>query len=492
MTTEAPIVHTRSGDVRGVWRTQTSAAFLGIPFAEPPVGELRFRAPVPRRPWDGVLDATEPGPTPQRRPFGEVTAIPEPSIPGEDTLRVNVFTPRPGDTAAGLPVYVWIHGGGFFAGSPASPWYDGRAFNRDGVVTVTVSYRLGFDGFGWLPDAPANRGVLDWLCALEWVRDTITAFGGDPDRVTIGGQSAGGGAVLTLLGMPTAQRLFARAICESGVPGDVLPGTAERTTRRLAEILGVQATRAGFTACTEDQILDAQQQVTNLDEMADKPVDLLRGMVRRQQGVIAFGPVVDGDLVPVPVTQALAHGAGADKGLLVGTTANEMNAAAANVPKAVRFVPASGLLALAGLPRGLIRQYLRARAGLSTSEVLGQLVTDLIMRAPLTEYCAAHQGDTWVYDFRWPSPAAGGLAPHCLELPFAWDCLDAERVVVNTGPNPPQAVADAMHGAWVRFITEGDPGWAPYRAPDHQGQVFDTVSRAEPDVYRAERLLATR
>jgi para-nitrobenzyl esterase len=112
---------------------------------------------------------------------------------------------------AALPVLVYIHGGGYVAGSQASPWYDGAAFNRDGVVTVTLSYRLGFDGFGWLPDAPPNRGILDWLLALEWVHDNIGQFGGDPARVTIAGQSAGGGAVMTLLTMPRARGLFAAA-----------------------------------------------------------------------------------------------------------------------------------------------------------------------------------------------------------------------------------------------------------------------------------------
>src|SRR6185437_13660526 len=144
-----------------------SAAFLGIPFAEPPVGELRFAAPEPHRPWEGVRDAGEPGATPQRKALAEITLIPEPSYPGESTLNVDVFTPRPGDPEAKLPVLVYIHGGGYVAGSPASPWYDGAAFNRDGIVTVSVSYRLGFDGFGWIEDAPANRGILDWILALE-------------------------------------------------------------------------------------------------------------------------------------------------------------------------------------------------------------------------------------------------------------------------------------------------------------------------------------
>lgn len=166
-----PEVRTAEGAVRGRWRPTTggrgnarSAAFLGIPFAEAPVGELRFAAPQPKASWEGMLDAAEFGATAQRGDPG-VTLIPEPSIPGDSTLNVNVFTPEP-DAAApggGLPVLVWIHGGGYFAGSPASLWYDGRNFTRDGVVTVTISYRLGFDGFGWIEDAPSNRGVRDWL-----------------------------------------------------------------------------------------------------------------------------------------------------------------------------------------------------------------------------------------------------------------------------------------------------------------------------------------
>ncbi|PHP53534.1 carboxylesterase family protein [Actinomyces ruminis] len=246
-----PVVDAPCGAVRGVWRRiasapadgaddgtgangpgtsvadatsaasarfTRSAAFYGIPFAEPPVDSLRFLAPVPRGRWDGVREATRPGPTPQRRPFGETTAIPEPSIPGDDILSVNVFTPAPGDAGAHLPVLVWIHGGGFYAGSPASPYYDGAAFNRDGVVTVSVSYRLGLDGFGWIPDsdAPVNRGILDQILALEWVRENIAAFGGDPEQVTIGGQSAGGASALVLLNSPRVRGLFSRVICESG------------------------------------------------------------------------------------------------------------------------------------------------------------------------------------------------------------------------------------------------------------------------------------
>ncbi len=351
-TSQQPVVVTRSGAVRGIWR-DGSAAFLGIPFAEPPVGDLRFQAPVPHRPWEGVRPADEYGATPQRKTLAEVTLIPEPSIPGESTLNVNVFTPNPVDAGdAGLPVLVWIHGGGYVAGSPASPWYDGAAFNRDGVVTVSVSYRLGFDGFGWIEDAPRNRGVLDWLLALEWVRANIAAFGGDPSNVTISGQSAGGGAVLTLLGCPRAQPLFSRVISLSGPPTNVTMDASEALGRKLAELGGVAPTVAGLSTLTEAEILALQGQVSSVGGN-DGEADPIAGLAAMLDGGLTLGPVVDGDLIPLPTNEALASGIGGDKELILGTTDHEFGMVLAGAGEALSGVPAAGVLARRGCrPRG--------------------------------------------------------------------------------------------------------------------------------------------
>ncbi|WP_415504732.1 carboxylesterase family protein, partial [Actinomyces slackii] len=220
-----PRVDAPCGSVRGLWRDVShagrrarftrSAAFYGIPYAQAPVGRRRLMAPVRAETWSGELDATVPGPTPQRESAFEDPAIPEPTMLGQGILNLNVFTPAPG-REAGLPVYVWIHGGGWISGSHNSPWYDGAAFNRDGVVTVSVAYRLGFEGYGWVEgsDAPDNRGVLDQVMALEWVRENIASFGGDPSRVTVGGQSAGGGNAMILLGVPRAAGLLHGVISE--------------------------------------------------------------------------------------------------------------------------------------------------------------------------------------------------------------------------------------------------------------------------------------
>lgn len=512
-------VETPSGRVRGAWRGEpgspaASAAFLGIPFAEPPVGERRFAAPVAAAPWMGVRDALAFGATPQRGDPG-VTLIPEPSVPGESTLNVNVFTPSPGPAAsgAGLPVLVWIHGGGFVGGSPASHWYDGRAFARDGVVTVAISYRLGFDGFGWIADAPANRGALDWLLALEWVRDHIAAFGGDPRRVTIAGQSAGGGAVLTLLGMPRAQGLFHRAWAVSPATPDIPASRAEALGRRVAELGGVEPTRAGLATLPEARVRELQ-------DAATKGGDEVAGLRSLLQDGLPWGPVVDGELLPRPTREAYAAGVGADVPLVLGTTDDEFSMAFQDAAAKLRRVPASlalGRLGFAGPGR---REWLRAnrdvRAG-GTAAVLGRYVSDRIFRAPVVTVVAARAagaarvagGDaagapgapgaagaagaaqttdasggagTWAYRFGWRSPAFG-LAVHCLDVPFLFDCLDDEHVARIAGSDPPQSLADEVHGAASAFVRGEAPGWPRATGPGFTARVFDVPPSTLADAY---------
>ena len=206
------IAVTAQGRLRGA-RDGQALRFLGIPYAESPATAGRFGAPAASGRWDGIRDALRYGAT-SPQPDRGITLIPEPIIAGDNELNLNVFTPDLG--AARLPVLVWIHGGGFFGGCNASPWYRGGPFARDSVVLVSIDYRLGAEGFLEVPGAPANRAVRDWVRALEWVQENIAAFGGDPGRVTIAGQSAGGGACAALLGVPAARGLFRGATCMSG------------------------------------------------------------------------------------------------------------------------------------------------------------------------------------------------------------------------------------------------------------------------------------
>lgn len=486
------VVDTTGGAVSGIAHPHGSA-YLSIPFAEPPVGANRFLAPQPRAPWSGVRACDAYGPTPQRRPFGVVTTIPEPSIPGDDTLSLSVFTPAAGEPDAGLPVLVWIHGGGYFAGSPASPWYDGRSFARDGVVTVVISYRLGFDGFGWIDGAPLNRGVLDQIAALEWVRDNITGFGGDPARVTIAGQSAGGGSVLTLLASPAAEGLFSAVISHSGAVGSLVTSEAESIGRRFAEKLGIEPTLAGWRSVDETRILDTQDefnQVPGSAGWASTPtglVDAIRAHPIESMG-LAFAPVIDEQTVIAP-SQTIATGQSTHVPLLLGTTRDEFSFES-DGPTTLDSAMAE--LARAGIGEKEIAQYRKEVERIGTQFVTSQLVSAQMFRAPaaaIAELRAAHGAGehTWLYDFAHPS-AVNGLAGHCHELPFAWDVLDAEGVSAVLG-EAPQGLADEIHAIWVEFITHGTAAWASVADDVTGARVFGGDGGYDRDAYAFERAL---
>jgi para-nitrobenzyl esterase len=459
-----PIVQIGPGRVRGFWRgdagsAQASAAFLGIPFAQPPVGERRFAAPIAPEPWHGVRDALEHGATAQRGDMGP-TLIPEPSIPGDATLNVNVFTPEPGHRDARLPVLVYIHGGGYTAGSPASPWYDGRGFNRDGIVTVSVSYRLGFDGFGHIAGAPSNRGVRDWIAALEWVRDNIEAFGGDPARVTIAGQSAGGGAVLTLLGLPAAQDLF-HAVWALSPAIVSVPGERARTlAAKVANLAGVPPTRDGFASVPEERLKELQDAATR-----PEPKRRLAGAQAFLDDGLSWGPAIDGDLLTQSTLASIGAGVGADKPLVLGATDDEFTMVTDSATRALRFAPAALVLGRTGLPRETLREYLaanRPQLRKGTAAMLGRFVTDHVFRTGVVKAADARaDAATWVYRFSWPSPTRT-WSLHCLDVPFWFDCLDAPGVTTIAGDNPPRRLAEALHGAAAAFIRDGDPGWTPW------------------------------
>lgn len=491
------IVRTDSGDVRGQPR-EGSTAFRGIPYAAAPVGGLRFAAPVPHPGWEEVRDATENGPTPLTGPTSQETSIPEPTVEGKDILNLNVFTPCL-DPAAKLAVYVWIHGGGYTAGTPGGGWFDGDSFNARGVVTVAITYRLGFEGFGHVPGAPDNRAMLDWMAALEWVQRNITAFGGDPEQVTIGGQSAGGGAVLALLASPRAQHLFERVVCHSGPIPDLTTEAARRTGALMAQRCKTTHDVESWRSVPRDQIVAAERSFSGSDLWSG--VKDLRRLLGGREPVTTFGPVVDGDVLPRAPLEAFADGVGADKALLIGANSHEFNRATESLEPLLARLAAAPLLTGAGLPATLARGYPRAHPGLTPAQVLGQALTDRLFRISAVRAATAHRdgaaalpqgatpGGTWLYDFRWRSPVTG-LSVHCLELPFAWNALGADRVDRIAGPNPPQELADDVHTAVVGLVRDGDPGWEQFSRERSMARVFDVPSWTGRDPYRFERVAA--
>ena len=457
------IANTAEGPVRGIGRADGSLAFLGIPYAAPPTGKRRFQPPQPVTPWTEPLDATTYGPTPQRRPEDNAI-IPEPSVPGTATLNLNVFTPALHGSA---PVLVWIHGGGYSAGSSASPWYDGASFTRDGVVLVTISYRLGFDGFGVIDGVPDNRGVRDWIAALEWVQRNIASFGGDPGRVTIAGQSAGGGAVLTLFGIPAAQHLFHAGISISGALGDLPRERARARSELLASMVGCEPTLEGFRGVKERALTRRQFEASLLGKkgLAATTATLTDGL--------PWGPVIDGDLITRPTVDSFAAGNGAGKPLMLGATDDEFTMIFDNAPRALRWVPVPFALRVVektGVLRRRWRRSNRARRG--AGPALGRFVTDRIFRSLVVRVAETRRdAGTWVYRFAWSSPV-NGWSHHCLDVPFWFDCLREEHVAKMTGAHPPQSLASEMHSAAVAFVTSGDPGWPAWRSEPGITRIF--------------------
>jgi len=467
--TKDPVVTTPYGAVRGRYENGI-AVFRGIPYAAPPFGPRRFRPPVPPEPWDGVRDAGTFGPTPPKPPYSEAFArlLADPVVPGDDCLNLNVWTPEPGPGAR-LPVMVWIHGGALTRGSSAVPVYDGRAFARDGVVLVSLNYRLGVEGYGLFPDAPANPGLRDQLAALEWVRASIAAFGGDPDRVTVFGESAGAISIGALLASPRTQGLFHRAVLQSGPPETGDRDKVRRMVRRMATRLKVPATAEAFAAVDRELLLRTQADVSRLSS----PV----------LGGPAFGIVVDGDLVPRDPLQALVEGAAADVGLLLGWTSEEYRLWL--VPGGLlERVDRLGPVALAGamarchcgseVPRG----YRALHPDAGTADLVGQMVTDHLLRVPLHRLADARavrdgRSPSYVYEFAWPSNVPDLGACHALELGFVFDTVGVPESAKLAGAGAPQELADAMHAAWVRFAAEGDPGWAAWDA-SHPVRIFGT------------------
>jgi para-nitrobenzyl esterase len=324
-------VTTTRGQLRGSQR-ERSLAFLGVPFAQPPVGPLRFRAPRPREPWEGIRDTTATGATALQVPNPALEALlPSPEEPrNEDCLYLNVFTPAA--DGARRPVMVWIHGGAFTIGSGSSLLYDGQTLaERGNVVVVTINYRLGALGFLCLDEGDGepftNFGMLDQVAALRWVRDEIASFGGDPNNVTIFGESAGGMSVAALMGSPLAAGLFQRAIPQSGAGHHALTlQQARANAATFAKLAGVErASRASLAGLSGDAILAAQAQLE---------ASIAAGMAKGLPAEIPFAPVIDGHFLRERPVDAVRGGASAGVSLLIGTTAEETRLFTAAFPDA--------------------------------------------------------------------------------------------------------------------------------------------------------------
>ncbi|WP_346094091.1 carboxylesterase/lipase family protein [Streptomyces olivaceiscleroticus] len=479
-----PLVTTAQGAVRGLRRGDTNA-FLNIPYAAAPRGTGRFAPPQPHEPWDGVRDATVPGPNaPQsERKLGNIDMSPYFGAGwsrGEDYLTVNVFTPAVAE--GDLPVMVFVHGGGFVAGSTRSALYDGSAFARDGVVLVTLNYRLGIAGFLDLPGAPANRGLLDVVAALRWVKENIAAFGGDPHNVTLFGQSAGativGGVLATpeaaglfrtpeatgLFRAPEATGLFRRAIIQSGSGlGAFTSEQAARVTQAAAAALGIEPHVEAFAEISDERLVEAASCLAGIDLQTATHHDPLIELS-------PFSLVLD-----TQPAESVAAGHSADIDLLIGTNTEEGNLYLVPVGRYATSTAEDVDDAAARShpePALLVETYRTTRPEASFGELRSALMGDALFGAGSWALAGAHaahsRSATYAYEFAWPSQALNGQlgATHAVELPFVFDLAHLPELhgpAALLGPDkPPTDLAARMHAAWVRFARTGNPGWAPY------------------------------
>lgn len=489
------IVETRYGHVQG-YEHGSISIWQGIPFAQPPTGQRRFRAPQPPEPWRGVHETTSFSPmAPQvlemgMRMVGEMGAerAVEPRPMSEDCLYLNIWSPSADQEKR--PVMVYIHGGAFTLGSASDPWYDGASFAAThNIVVVSLNYRLGILGFvslndlaGEHADYTANCGLLDQIMALQWVRDHIAAFGGDPANVTVMGESAGAMSIGALLGMPAARGLFQRAILQSGAAGNLTTREqAARVAQALLAKLGLEAAQhAALAKVPLETLLKVQPELG-----------------REFGGVQALSPVIDGETLPQHPLAMIAQGSAADVAILIGTNRDEWRlfAMRSGGPQ----VDEEQLTRIFGAEaQRVLALYTEARADQSRELAWIDIMSDLVFRIPalrLAERQVQQGAAVWMYRFDWASPAFGGIlgAAHAMDIPFVFNTLDTPLSRMFTGDSSDrQPLANLMHASWAAFIRSGTPfiaslpNWlrydldrratmiwssAPHVVDDPQGQV---------------------
>ncbi len=442
----AQTVKTKSGDVAGVTRDGV-AAWKGIPFAAPPVGDLRWQPPQPAESWTGVRQATDFGPACPQPERGDGGGVGAPSSQDEDCLTLNVFAPA---GAANLPVMVWIYGGAFRLGYSGAALYDGTEFAKDGIVLVTINYRLGLLGFFAHPaltsaaaaDAPlGNYGLMDQIAALKWVQDNIAAFGGDPKNVTAFGESAGGSSMIYLLTNPNAKGLFAKAIVESG--GGLqrpvaLKETEARGVASAANIgLGAGATLADLRARPAQDWIKAQGGL---------------------QGGLGFGPFIDGRFVTEAPWEAFRDGRAADVPLVIGANSNEASVLT------TLGVPTGALAAAVG-PRLAALRRLYGDAT-SEAEFTREAMGDVVFVAPSRWVAGATSSGapSWLYYFSYVAAARRAALPganHGSEIPYVFKSWTGMPLLARAMTADDKAMSTMMHDCWVAFAKTGRPACAP-------------------------------
>lgn len=479
------IVETAGGRVQG-YGTGRCLFFGGIPYAAAPAGHGRFRPPADPAPWSGVRPAVHPGPVvPQNPTRFDPFLGPDPQPQSEDSLSLNVWTPAADDGKR--PVYIWIHGGAYVSGSGSFPLYDGGNLAAAGdIVCVSINYRLGERGYlslGHLDGdyaASGNSAVLDQIKALEWVRDNIASFGGDPGRVTLGGQSAGGGSITALMMAQAARGLFHGAIIQSIAHMSFRdPALAEENAATFMGFAGADSI-GDLETLTMEALLAAQRQT-----MRSRPPWLRVG----------FQPCHGDALLPKDILPAARDGDMAEIPVLLGTTAYEWGPFSFFMdPKAIPTTEAAAIKLLDQITGDGERRYRTYAACYEESDprtVFEWALGHWRWWLPALQFAEAlaDKQPVWMYEFAWESPTHDGRlrAGHCVELPFCFGNLHTPSTPYLIGDDAPVPLAQHMQQAWIAFVRSGNPStaslgdWPQFDAGGRQTMIFDEVSGLAAD-----------
>ena len=496
-----PLVETRAGKIRGLTADET-VVFRGIPYARPPIGDLRLRPPQREAPWSGVRDVLEFSPAAPQNPSPVEEAVYRGGLhTSEDCLYLNVWTP--GLDHARRPVMVWIHGGAFVTGSGSMPWYDGTRLAAEAdVVVVAINYRLGALGFLHLEEitegfeGSGNLGVLDQIAALEWVRENIAGFGGDPDNVTVFGESAGGMSVGTLMAVPRAKGLFRRALLQSGAGSNA--HDLDYATSIAAQVLTELGIDAGSAARLRDLPVDAILQAQAKVLMENWPT----------APGLPFQPVADGVVLPDRPVDAVASGSSGSVEVLLGTTLDEMRLFAL-VDPSYQATDEAKLLRRATQAFGseeraqrAIEVYRSLNPAASPGDLWVDIQTDRIFRIPalrLAEAREDHEAATYMYLFEWCTAAFEGRlgSCHALEIPFVFGTLDdpGAQMFAGVPDEGSWLLSERMRAAWTSFAREGRPAapglpeWPRYATPARETMLLGPSCRVERDPLPERRRL---
>lgn len=481
------VISTMEGKVQGISTDNNQVvSFRGIPYAADPfTPDRRFKAPQPMKPWQGVLNTTQFMPPVIQPSRGKTVSV----VGAAGNLTLNIWAPQSTlKSRHKVPVMVWIPGGAFIRSDASESVYNGKHFAEQGLVVVTINYRVGVDGFMHIPGMPDNRGILDQIAALKWVQQNIARFGGNPGKVTVFGQSSGAESVAILLGTPSARGLFQKAIMQSPPMQSVTPSQSLKIAQAFAKKVHVKLNAKSIS------------QVPYL-ELVKTVLSMGNAIQNRSQwgqlswGGTAFLPITGTHLIPKTPLQNLKKYADSHIPVIVGCTDNEsrLYIVALGLIDTVKESTLKQLIADMHLPKGALDVY-EDQPNYSVGDAYADAMSDYTFRMPaqhIADALVKNGNPVWDYQFGWRSPMDNGRlwAAHFVDVPYTFEILNTPQAISFVGENPDKALSELIHNNWSHFAKTGYPNWTRYDLQDRPTMKFNSISKELNDPLRSRREL---